>query len=264
LSFVTVAPDALGTSAQDLADIGITLSQVRTAVAASTTGVVAAAQDGVSAAVAAFFSVHGEGFQTFGAQVSELHDQLVDNLTANAMAYGIAEAAGASPLDATAGALSTEVNPHSDTSQGHPTLSNDASRQRVLFGHGENGGSGAAGRYDGATGLFGTRWGGAGGWLFGGGSAWVRGVSAGATTSVNETRGTGGAGGRFDSSRIARFSALGTGGGSRDAWHAQSAGTLRRDTPGDTRAHWSLAVSEPHRVAWTQPQSIVERTTTHC
>ena len=98
MSFVIVLPDVLGTAATDLAGIGSTLGAANTAAAAQTTGVLAAAQDEVSAAIAALFSAHGQGYQALGAQAVAFHDEFVRALSAGAGSYAAAEAAAASPL----------------------------------------------------------------------------------------------------------------------------------------------------------------------
>jgi hypothetical protein len=46
--------------------------------------VVAAAEDEVSAAIAAVFSAHGQGFQALGAQAAAFHEQFVRTLNAGA------------------------------------------------------------------------------------------------------------------------------------------------------------------------------------
>jgi len=63
MSFVTVMPEVLETAATDLANIGSTLSAAKAAAAAQTTGVLPAAEDEVSAAIAALFSTQGQGYQ---------------------------------------------------------------------------------------------------------------------------------------------------------------------------------------------------------
>jgi hypothetical protein len=60
MSFVTAAPAQVQAAAQGLAGIRSTLAQASASVAAPTTGVVAAAQDEVSAGVAAFFGAFGQ------------------------------------------------------------------------------------------------------------------------------------------------------------------------------------------------------------
>jgi len=52
----------------------------------------------VSAAIAAAFGAHAQGYQSLSAQVAAFHDQFVRALTAGGNLYASAEAANASPL----------------------------------------------------------------------------------------------------------------------------------------------------------------------
>jgi hypothetical protein len=63
MSFVSVVPEVLGTAATDLASVASTLNVANAAAAAPTTGILAAAADEVSAAIAAVFSAHGKRFR---------------------------------------------------------------------------------------------------------------------------------------------------------------------------------------------------------
>ncbi|ACC42287.1 PE family protein [Mycobacterium marinum] len=98
MSFLTTAPDLLEAAASDLADIGSVVAQANAAAATPMTGVLAAAKDEVSTAVAALFSEYGQGYQALSAQAAEFHTQFVQALTSNAGAYATAEAANANPL----------------------------------------------------------------------------------------------------------------------------------------------------------------------
>ena len=97
MSLVIATPDVLASAATDLANIGFIITAAEAA-AFSTTGVLAAAEDEVSAAIAALFSVHGQGFQAMGAQAAAFHDQFVQALNSAGGAYAAAEAAHASDL----------------------------------------------------------------------------------------------------------------------------------------------------------------------
>ena len=66
-----------------------------------TTGVLAAAEDEVSAAIAAVFSAHGQGFQALGAQAAAFHAQFVQALKSSAGSYASAEAANLAALENT-------------------------------------------------------------------------------------------------------------------------------------------------------------------
>lgn len=92
MSFVIAVPEALTMAASDLANIGSTINAANAAAALPTTGVVAAAADEVSAAVAALFGSYAQSYQAFGAQLSAFHAQFVQSLTNGARSYVVAEA----------------------------------------------------------------------------------------------------------------------------------------------------------------------------
>jgi PE family len=92
MSFVTVATGAVSEAAKTLEGIGSGLSSARTAAAAPTAGIAAAAQDEVSAAIAKLFSGFGQEFQAVSAQAQAFHDQFVSTLGAGSNQYAIAEA----------------------------------------------------------------------------------------------------------------------------------------------------------------------------
>jgi hypothetical protein len=73
MSYVIAAPELITTAATDLANVGSMLNAAHAAAATQTTGVLAAADDEVSAAIAAVFSAHGQGFQALSAQAAALH-----------------------------------------------------------------------------------------------------------------------------------------------------------------------------------------------
>ena len=170
MSYVIAAPEFVTAAATDLANIGSTLNAANAA-ASSTTGVLAAAEDEVSAAIAALFSSHGRGFQALSAQAAAFHDQFVQALSEAGSAYAAAEAANASPLDAAVqGAQSLAVfSPVKDLT-GRPLVGNGANGAPgtgenggpggILIGNGGAGGSGA----DSTTGNGGPGRGGRGRW----------------------------------------------------------------------------------------------------
>lgn len=91
MSFVNAAPDRLVAAARNLAGIGSTLSASNATAAVPTLAVSAAASDQVSAAVAAFFSGHAQGYQTLSAQAAKFHTEFVQALSAGANSYASAE-----------------------------------------------------------------------------------------------------------------------------------------------------------------------------
>jgi hypothetical protein len=108
MSSVIAAPGLINTAATDLANIGSNLSEAHTAAAASTTGVIPAAADEVSASIAHLFSRYAQGYQALAGRAAAFHQQFMQNLTASAGSYASAEAANASllhPLNAIAGSM---------------------------------------------------------------------------------------------------------------------------------------------------------------
>jgi len=93
MSFVTVATDALAEAAKTLEGIGSGLSAARTAAAAPTAGIAAAAQDEVSIAIAGLLGNFGREFQAVSAQAQAFHDRFVSTLGAGMGQYASAEAA---------------------------------------------------------------------------------------------------------------------------------------------------------------------------
>ena len=87
MSFVTVAPELIAHAAGQLESIGSALRSAHAAAAAPTTGVVAAAGDEVSAAIASLFSSHAQGFQAVSAQAVAFHSQFTNLLNAGAGSY---------------------------------------------------------------------------------------------------------------------------------------------------------------------------------
>lgn len=109
MSFVLVFPNVLGTAATDLAGIGWALSAANAAAASHTTTLLTAAEDEVSAAIAAVFSAHAQGYQALSARAAAFHSELVQSLTASAGAYAAAEAAAASPLHSLLGLINAPI-----------------------------------------------------------------------------------------------------------------------------------------------------------
>ena len=185
-SFVLASPDVLASASSDLAGIGSAIREANAAAAPSTTGILVAAEDEVSAAIAAVFSAHGQGFQALNAQAAAFHEQFVQALTAGAGSYASAEAANVAALTA---------NPAQTVGQDLLNLINAPSvalTGRPLFGNGANGAPG--------TGQNGQ----AGGWLLGNGGAGGSGASGqnggnGGAAGLMGAGGAGGGGGAADS-----------------------------------------------------------------
>ena len=94
-SFVVAVPDLVQGAAQDLAGIQASLSEAAATIAGPTTGVMPAAADEVSAAIAAMFGNFGQEFQFLNAQAQAFHAEFVNVMNAGAGAYLSTEIANA-------------------------------------------------------------------------------------------------------------------------------------------------------------------------
>ncbi|MGA8252441.1 MAG: PE family protein [Mycobacterium sp.] len=122
MSFVNAVPEAVTAAAGDLAGIGSALAAANAA-ATPTAGIEALAADAVSAALVAVFSSHGLGYQSLGAELTELHDQIVQALRSSARSYTAAESENASLLQEALGAVGAMGAPAQEL-PGHPLRSN--------------------------------------------------------------------------------------------------------------------------------------------
>jgi hypothetical protein len=95
MSFVSTQPTELTAAAENLQGINSSLTAQNSAVAASTTGVLPAAADEVSALTAAQFATHGQMYQAISAQAAAIHEMFVNTLGASAGSYAATEAANA-------------------------------------------------------------------------------------------------------------------------------------------------------------------------
>ncbi len=177
MSFVTAAPEMLATAAQNVANIGTSLSAANATAAASTTSVLAAGADEVSQAIARLFSDYATHYQSLNAQAAAFHHSFVQTLNAAGGAYSSAEAANAS-AQALEQNLLAVINAPAQALFGRPLIGNGANGTAaspnggdggILYGNGGNGFSqttaGVAGGAGGSAGLIGNgrqwwrRWG---------------------------------------------------------------------------------------------------------
>ncbi|WP_373230808.1 PE family protein, partial [Mycobacterium marinum] len=221
MSFVLVDPRTVDAAATELARIGSALSDANAVAVASTTSVLAAGADEVSAAITAMFNSHGQAYRAVSAELVGFHDQFVQMLATSSAAYSTAEATSANPLRAIEQELLGVVNAPTNALLGRPLIGDGAAGTAaspngqaggLLYGNGGNGYSGLGGD-GGAAGLLGTGGaggagaiglnggaGGPGGWLNGDGGPGGAGVGggnggAGGSAGLWGSGGTGGAGG---------------------------------------------------------------------
>src|SRR5581483_9093405 len=93
MSFVTAQSPALLAAASRLHQLGTSMAAQNTAAATTTTNLVPAAADEVSALQAMQFSAYGTWYQQVSAQAAAVHQMLVNTLGASAGSYGETESA---------------------------------------------------------------------------------------------------------------------------------------------------------------------------
>jgi hypothetical protein len=125
-----------------LSGVGEAIEEATSTAAPSTTSIVPAAADEVSAAITRLFGTYGQQFQVLSAQTAAFHARFVQLLSSGGAAYAAAEAANADPLWDASGAGGSGGK---------------------AIGPSGTGGNGGAGR---ANGLIGGGNGGAGGFSF--------------------------------------------------------------------------------------------------
>ncbi|AYE96724.1 PE domain-containing protein [Mycobacterium paragordonae] len=199
MSFVCAAPEMVVTAASDLVLIGSSVTKANAAAAGSTTTLLAAGADEVSAGIAALLGEHGQAYQAISAEIATFQQRFVQALNSGAGAYAAAEAASAVSLQSIEQSILDVINAPFNLLLGRPLIGNGRNGAPgtgqaggpggILWGDGGAGGSGAVGQTGGAGGAAG---------LFGrGGTGGAGGVGAtGNTTSVaGQTGGPGGSGG---------------------------------------------------------------------
>jgi PE-PPE domain/PE family len=100
MTSLLMQPQLVETAAADLAEIRSEISEAKAAAAGPTTGVVAAAQDEVSAAAAKLFGGYAQDYQAVLAQAAAFHEEFAAVLASAGSAYASAEAANASVIAA--------------------------------------------------------------------------------------------------------------------------------------------------------------------
>ncbi len=103
-------PQWMAAAAADVADIDSAITAAKAAAAGPTTGLLAAAQDEVSAATAALFHGFGQEYQALLGQAAAFHGQFATALAAAGNAYTAAEAINASSISTAAAPLLTALD----------------------------------------------------------------------------------------------------------------------------------------------------------
>jgi PE family len=95
MSFVIAQPELLALAASQLDGIGTVMTAQNAVAAASTTAVMPAAADEVSALTATQFGAYAAMYQAVGAQAAVVHEMFVRTLGASAGSYAATEVANA-------------------------------------------------------------------------------------------------------------------------------------------------------------------------
>ncbi|CKW46497.1 PE-PGRS family protein [Mycobacterium tuberculosis] len=162
MSLVIVAPETVAAAALDVARIGSSIGAANAAAAGSTTSVLAAGADEVSAAIATLFGSHAREYQAISTQVAAFHDRFAQTLSAAVGSYVSAEATNAAPLATLEHNVLNALNAPTQALLGRPLIGDGAAGAPgtgqaggaggILWGNGGAGGSGAPGQVGGAGG----------------------------------------------------------------------------------------------------------------
>ncbi|MBW0012440.1 PE domain-containing protein [Mycobacterium sp.] len=98
MSYMIAAPEAVALASGELSGIAQAIKGAAAAAAPSTTGIVAAAEDEVSAAIADYFGSYADDFHALTARAALFHDHFVQTLGGSGAAYAAGEAGNVSLL----------------------------------------------------------------------------------------------------------------------------------------------------------------------
>ncbi|MGA7050427.1 MAG: PE-PPE domain-containing protein [Mycobacterium sp.] len=98
MTYVTIQPDLMSAAAADAEQISSAISTARAAAAGPTTGLVAAAEDEVSAITASLFGAYGQEYQALLRKAAAFHEEFVAALSAAGNAYAGTEVAASNAL----------------------------------------------------------------------------------------------------------------------------------------------------------------------
>src|SRR5438270_588160 len=111
MSYVVTTPEMLAAAATDVGNIGSTISTASSNAAGPTTGLIPAAEDEVSTAIAKLFGAYGQEYQALVSEASAFHSDFTQALAASGNAYLEAEAANSALMSGPSNALNTITSP---------------------------------------------------------------------------------------------------------------------------------------------------------
>ena len=107
MSYVLTTPEMLAAAATDVGNIGSAISTASSNAAGPTAGLLPAAEDEVSAAIAKLFGAYGQEYQAVVSQAAAFHNEFTQALAAAGNAYLEAEAANSALTSGPSNALNT-------------------------------------------------------------------------------------------------------------------------------------------------------------
>ncbi|WP_372511647.1 PE family protein, partial [Mycobacterium gordonae] len=134
-----IRPESLRSAAGDIATLGRVADEAGAVAATRTTGLVAAAADEVSVAIAELFNGHGLAYQSASVQAAAFQERLVASLNATAGAYAGAEAVNVATLQRAGQELLRLINAPTVALVGRPLIGDGADG---AAGSGQNGAAG--------------------------------------------------------------------------------------------------------------------------
>ncbi|HZC52556.1 MAG TPA: PE-PPE domain-containing protein, partial [Mycobacterium sp.] len=111
MSYVVTTPEMLAAAASDVGNIGSAISTASSNAAGPTTGLIPAAEDEVSTAIAKLFGAYGQEYQALVSQASAFHNEFTQALASSGNAYLEAEAANSALMSGPSNALNTITSP---------------------------------------------------------------------------------------------------------------------------------------------------------
>ena len=109
MAHLITVPETLASTAADVRGIGSAINVAGTNAAGQTTGLLAAAEDEVSAAIANLFGAYGQEYQAALSQAASFHNQFTQALAAAASTYAQAEAANAALVSGISNDISAPI-----------------------------------------------------------------------------------------------------------------------------------------------------------
>ena len=116
MDFLVTAPEMLASTAADVEEIGSAIANANASAAGPTTGLVAAAEDEVSQAIAKLFGGYGQQYHAVLTRAAAFHDEFAQALAAARNAYAQAEATNAAAISTLLGGTSVANSGSNSTS----------------------------------------------------------------------------------------------------------------------------------------------------